>query len=395
MRKVWARLHRYLGLTAGLLLLQAGLTGCIIAYQQELDAWLNPELYSSPARGRPLNDEHLLSALQRELPDYRIVSLPLQRVAGRAAKITLRPVQAEAPVAYDEVFVDPVDGTVLGGRIWGACCFERKQLIPFVYVLHYSLQLPGEIGLWVMGAVALIVLLETLIGVYLTLPQRASRLVPRKDGQGGQSWSAAWRLKPGAHGKRLNFDLHRAGGLWLSGFLLILSISAISLNLRDALFEPIVRLFSDFTPTPFDARENRAESEPVEAAVSFVTVLENAQKEACARRWIKQRSSAFYNAKYGIFGVGYGDADGLGADYLYFDGQTAAYIGDYLPGQGTAADVFDAWQLPLHSGRIAGLPGRVAVSVLGMAISVLVVTGFRIWWHKSRGTAARRSRPGA
>ncbi|WP_150050276.1 PepSY-associated TM helix domain-containing protein [Methylomonas rhizoryzae] len=391
MRKLWARLHRYLGLTAALFLLQASLTGCIIAYQQELDAWLNPELFYSSAQGAALTDAQLLSALQRELPEYRVVSLPLQRVAGRAAKITLRPTQADMPAAYDEVFVDPVDGKVLGGRIWGACGLERKQLIPCVYVLHYSLQLPGEIGLWVMGIVAVIVLLETLIGFYLSLPQTALALVRREAGASRQSWRTAWRIKPGARGKRLNFDLHRAGGLWLSGFLLILSVSAISLNLRDALFEPLVGLFSDFTPSPFDARDDRAEAEPVEAAVSFVMVLDRAQIEADARHWTKQRSSVFYNAQYGIFGVGYGDADGLGADYLYYDGQTAAYLDDYLPGQGTAADIFDAWQLPLHSGRIAGLPGRVAVSVLGLAIAVLVVTGFRIWWHKSGRSATRRS----
>lgn len=39
---------------------------------------------------------------------------------------------------------------------------------------------------------------------------------------------------------------------------------------------------------------------------------------------------------------------------------------------------------PLHSGRILGLPGRVPVSALGLAVAVLSATGIVIWWRKRR-----------
>ncbi|MBS4052612.1 MAG: PepSY domain-containing protein, partial [Methylomonas sp.] len=114
MRKIWLRLHRYLGLTAAMFLMLAGLTGSIIAYQQELDAWLNPDLFESPAQGQLLTTAEMLERLRGDLPQYRIVSLPLNREVGKAVRISVRPANADQPVDADELFVDPVDGKLLG-----------------------------------------------------------------------------------------------------------------------------------------------------------------------------------------------------------------------------------------------------------------------------------------
>ncbi len=388
MRKGWVRLHRYLGLTAALFLLLAGFTGSIIAYQEEFDAWLNPQLFNSPARGPLLGAAELLVRLEHELPQYRVVSLPLQHQVGQAVRVTVRPAGEGRGEDADELFIDPVDGKLLGGRIWGACCLERQHLIPFIYVLHYSLQLPGEIGLWLMGVVAIVWLFESLLGFYLTLPKlrpqsKALSQEPRLGHKTWwQRWAMAWRIKPGAGGIRFNFDVHRACGLWLSALMLIMSVSAVALNLHDAVFEPVVSLFSEFTPTPFDTREERGEA--MEAEVAFIEVVRVAVGEAERRGWQKSQSSIFYNAQFGIFGVGFGGEDGLGPWFLYYDGVTGGYLGDYIPGSGTAADRFDAWQLPLHSGRIIGWPGRVVVSLIGLAVLVLVITGVQVWLSKSK-----------
>ncbi len=48
---------------------------------------------------------------------------------------------------YGQVFADPVTGRIQGTREWGACCFSRKQIIPFLYLTHYSLSVPDIFGL--------------------------------------------------------------------------------------------------------------------------------------------------------------------------------------------------------------------------------------------------------
>ncbi|MGH8479080.1 MAG: PepSY domain-containing protein [Gammaproteobacteria bacterium] len=53
-REVWIRLHRYAGLAMALFLTIAGLTGSMIAFNHELDEWLNPELFHVSSRAAPL-----------------------------------------------------------------------------------------------------------------------------------------------------------------------------------------------------------------------------------------------------------------------------------------------------------------------------------------------------
>lgn len=45
----------------------------------------------------------------------------------------------------------------------------------------------------------------------------------------------------------------------------------------------------------------------------------------------------------------------------------------------------------MHSGRILGLPGRILISLMGLAVALLSVTGVVIWARKrrSRGYAVR------
>jgi uncharacterized iron-regulated membrane protein len=60
-----------------------------------------------------------------------------------------------------------------------------------------------------------------------------------------------------------------------------------------------------------------------------------------------------------------------------------------VPWRGSAADVFVQLQLPLHSGRILGMPGRIYMSVMGLVVTMLSITGIAIWARKRR---ARRLR---
>ena len=39
-------------------------------------------------------------------------------------------------------------------------------------------------------------------------------------------------------------------------------------------------------------------------------------------------------------------------------------------------------QFPLHSGRILGLPRRILISLMGLVVAMLSVTGVVIWWKK-------------
>jgi uncharacterized iron-regulated membrane protein len=74
---------------------------------------------------------------------------------------------------------------------------------------------------------------------------------------------------------------------------------------------------------------------------------------------------------------------------LVLDGRSGEAAGGRVPFEGTAADIFMQLQFPLHSGRIAGLPGRILISLLGLVVAMLSITGIVIWAKKRGAQAAR------
>ena len=61
-----------------------------------------------------------------------------------------------------------------------------------------------------------------------------------------QRWSPAWRIKWSASTYRINFDLHRAGGLWLWLALLVFAWSSVYMNLGDTVYKTVMRTVSEF-----------------------------------------------------------------------------------------------------------------------------------------------------
>jgi uncharacterized iron-regulated membrane protein len=207
-----------------------------------------------------------------------------------------------------------------------------------------------------------------------------------------EKWAPAWQVKR----KRLNFDLHRAGGLWSWGVLLILAVSSVSLNLYSEVFKPVVEWFSPITPTPFDLREAQTDRPP--PAFDYDRALEIARSAGLASGLAHPPDAIGYRPERGFYFASYRDTDGvtesgLSRARLYFDDQTGKVIGERGTGKDSAGDVFAQLQYPLHSGRIAGIAGRTFICVLGVLITVLSITGVVIWARKQRSQAFSRSRP--
>ena len=169
---------------------------------------------------------------------------------------------------YNQVFLDPVTGAEQGRRYWGAAWpITSETFVSFLYVLHYSLHMPeiwgiDHWGMWLLGAVAIIWTVDCFVGFYLTLPVAAAptRAVrPRSRASspaaGGRAGSRRGGSRRRGSAYRINFDIHRAFGLWTWALLFILAFTAFSLNLYREVFYPVMSLVSEVTPTPFDVRE--------------------------------------------------------------------------------------------------------------------------------------------
>lgn len=159
MRALLVLFHRYIGLATALFLMMAGITGSLLAFNHELDEWLNPGFYAATAKGRALPPGELVDTLQSQHPKLQVWYMEYPQESGHTAMLAA--VARNDPATgkpFDEpnqvFYLDPVSGEELGRRAWGACCFQRENLIPFILEFHYNLTLPGNWGLWLMGLVA-------------------------------------------------------------------------------------------------------------------------------------------------------------------------------------------------------------------------------------------------
>jgi uncharacterized iron-regulated membrane protein len=264
--------------------------------------------------------------------------------------------------------------------------------------------MPQVWGMRILGVVALVWLVDCFVGFYLTLPYRRKRAAPdidMADGNGNsdnarsfwERWKPAWQIKLRANPYRLNFDVHRATGLWLWALLLVLAVSGVYLTLRYEVFRPVVAAVTPISPDPFERPTASAEAFTNDPSMSYRAIVATATEEAKKRGWAAPYD-VFHSPDFGLYGVGFGDhhAAGLGVPYLYFDAATGRVLSEIVPGQGTAGDVFMQWLFPLHTGRVAGWPGRILVSFSGLAVAVLSVTGLVIWARKRRGRRALATR---
>lgn len=391
-RIAWVLLHRYAGLCMALFLVWAGITGVALAFYKELDRALNPELYRVVERAQaPLDADALADDVRAVYPHAFINVLALDRRAGESVRMRLTPLTDPAsdkpyPLSLTEIFVDPVDGRVLGGREWGVFAADRAHLLPFLYKAHYTLY-AGKIGEWFMGVVALIWALDCFVGFYLTLPRAGTA---RRGWW--QRWREAWRIKRGASAVRFNFDLHRAGGLWLWIVLFALAFTGVYFNLKNELFRPAVNAFSPLSEeAAVELKTVPQAQQPLRLSFADAIARGYELRSATARDWQlsyvgrQPEAPGIYRVRFAEYGRG--DVSWrFRYENLYIDGATGALLKTVAYDQGSAGDRFILWQYPLHSGFVFGFWGRVLIAVAGVAAVVLSITGVLIWWRKRRRT---------
>jgi uncharacterized iron-regulated membrane protein len=397
-RRITARgvarwLHRWSGLTTALFLLIAGTTGSVLAFGDELDAWLNADLFevSPGASPQVLTPMALARSVEAADPRLRVSDLPLRVEAGEALEIGVMPQTDPATgrpfaLGFSTIFVDPASGSVIGTRDRGLG-LGRRHVIETIERLHSSL-LAGPMGRAFMGGVAIVWVVNCGLGLWLTLPAARPLLV---------RWGTAWRIRRGAGSLRLILDLHRAGALWTWFLLLALAISSVDLGLYQPVFRPVVGLFSPLTPSLAEQGQSRLRMTPVPARLNFADAITAAERESAARGWHLLPVRVHALPAYGVFLVtlsatGEDDPPGLGVTRLFIDDQDGRAVTTVVPGVGSWGDVFLQAQFPIHSGTLAGLPGRMAICGAGLVVAMLSVTGVLLWWRKRRNRASVRLR---
>ena len=408
MRALFTLIHRWIGLAIAAFIVVSGFTGAIISWDHELDDLINPRLMFSSNQGQRLPPLEIIRRAQETEPRAFVVYMALNPEDGKTYEIAFEPKPDPNTgklyeLDFNRIYYDPVTGAEVGRRNWGAAWpITRETLVSFLYKLHYMFHIPqmwgtDRWGYWLLGIVALVWTLDCFLGFYLTLPLRQAKRKTRAIYAGRQSlkgfwerWKPAWKIKTSGSAYRINFDIHRAFGLWFWLLLFIVAFTGFSLNLYREVFYPVMSMISQVTPDIFATRPPTPVDQPVIPKLTFADILKNGEAEAKKLGIQEPPGALFYAPRWGIYGVMLFEqgnthgTGGAGPEFLTFDQADGRYLGRRTPWKGTAADIFVQAQFPLHSGRILGIPGRITISLVGLVSAALAITGVVIWYRKRR-----------
>lgn len=394
-RQYFVWLHRWIGLIIALFLVIVGLTGSLLAFKTNLEKWISPQLFA----GRPTSDaKHLdLATLAKRAeaaePHARVEYFSVgpeqvfMHVAPRIDPTLGKPYKLD----FNQMFLDPWTGHELGHRMEGDLSQGLINLMPFINELHESLVL-GTTGRWVLGLVALAWTLNCFVAFYLTFPVLLSRFLYR--------WKSAWKIKWSSSVFRLNFDLHRASGLWLWPLLFIFAWSSVMFNLSPVYEWTTAKVLDYDMEFPPKTLEPTHENDTprlgwTEALKRAEKLIDEAGKEKgfsvirpFGFAYIPEEGAYSYhvvstrNISYAGWETG-----------VWIDGDTGALLKIFLPNGEHGGNTITTWLRALHFADIYDiLVYRIFVCVLGVVITMFPITGIYIWLKKRRARRIAKER---
>jgi uncharacterized iron-regulated membrane protein len=386
--------HRYVGLFLTVFLVTAGLTGSLLAFYQELDTWVNPHLLLLPSEELGMPDLDPFEVRRRALtelgPEQHFDTVKFATLEGQSVRGWIESTNG----TWREVFISPKSGKVLGSRAWGDLSEGRKNLMPFVYRLHYSLAL-GDTGIVLFGVIALLWTLDCFVGAYLTLPRPVHSGRPRRSFWG--RWLPAWTLK--THRLfALMFTWHRASGLWIWALLFVFAWSGVGFNLRP-IYRPVMAGLFGMQPEghellPLLDPPNRNPRLTLEEA--WRLGRQEMAREAEARGFrVLHEVDLYYASDHGAYAYAVESSLDISRSQprteVYLDGQTGRFLGFSAPRGISAGNTLSSWLSYLHRGAVFGLGYRLLVVMVGLMVALLSGTGVVIWWRKRTRRASRTS----
>ena len=385
LRKILVRLHRYAGLATALFIVIVGLTGCILAFNTELERVFAARLFAQGPHGTARLDLATLAEKAAAL-------VP----AGKVRQVTYtEPDQVSVyfepgidpatgrphELGFDEFFMDPWTGKELGRRRAGDLRAGAINVMPFISGVHWR-RAAGDAGQWIMGTVAIVWTLNALVGVALTLPTAWPGFLHR--------WGLAWKIKLSGGSFRRTFDFHRAVGVWAWGAMLVFACSSVMMNLRP-FFEWVMVRATDYQPwveqparpptTPklgWHAAQNTGQNLLREqgATLGFTfgetESLMYAPESNTYMLMVRGSRDVFERAPKG------------GGTSVEFDGDTGALRNVSQPTGERTGNTIESWLYALHMARVGGRSYQVFVSAFGLGVAFLAMTGVQLWGRRQK-----------
>ena len=354
-RRILLTLHLWLGLAAGIFLIVLGLTGSVIAFENDIDHWMHPELFYVKAGPQTLPEQGLIRRAEAHVAPARVAAVQVLRGAGFARVMQTTDGQS--------VFVNPYDGAILGTVRGG---FAIDPVIGYIHQIHLRLvpnprdapQL-AAVGKTAVSFAGLILCLLVPTGLILFWRSRRTTI----------KWSASWF--------RVCFDLHHVIGLYASLFLLIMAFTGILIG-----FDAGERALYAVTGSGRPANMPRPQSSPAPGDITADRAIEIARASipnaSIAGLFLPVNRNGVWTI---LMRVPEETSETVHSSVAIdrYSGRVLQVRNFLTYSQGYRLIRFNR---SIHTGDIWGLPSHIVASLTSLLLVAMVFTGLVIWWRK-------------
>jgi uncharacterized iron-regulated membrane protein len=356
------KLHRWIALSVGLVLMLNAFTGLVLLAGRPLDEALNPHLFKVEPQPPGVSLESIRQSLQAESARQTLIIRP-----GRAPEDALT-----ADVRGDsgwegQVFIDPYTGRRLGAR-------DRFNIgLNGLFELHSTL-LSGSFGKGLLALCAAGFGVMLLSGLTMWWPIR---------------WRMAFKVVLGTGRVRSLFDLHRVGGALLGVWVLVVSATTGGV----LAWRPATAWFNQLVGNPTTEAPKVPAGAPA-VGTSLPTVdalLQQAEAALPGGRVGSIQLPAKASQAVRVRKKVDGDPHPNGLSTVWLNART---------GEVLRVDRWNSysWFYTMHAGHLGGaVVGTVVTAVSGLSLLGFGVTGTWLWWlrRKTRSSPAAAARPTA
>lgn len=361
--KYWiGRLHLWLGLLSGLFVVFLGITGCILAFEREIEDATQPYRFTE-TQSKPLFTPTQLKAIaDKALPNKKAHSVTYQ--PGRTTQVVY---YHDSPAYYYIVFVNQYTGEVLKVKNMD------KDFFRIVIMGHYYLWLPPQIGQPILTTATMMFVFLLISGLILWWPKSKAARKQR------------FTVKLKSKWRRLNYDLHNVLGFYITFIAIFIGLTGMIMG------------FQWFAKSVYWASSGGKSMNLFEETYSDTTYSAKRQLNAAAadQLWAKylKEDPAFKGSidvhipedTKGAIEIAKNPNPNTywKADYRYFDQHTLKEIEvKHVFGRfknTSTADKIIRMNYDIHIGAIAGLPGKILAFIASLIAASLPITGLIIW----------------
>lgn len=349
MRRFLIKVHLYVALIAGILILILGATGAIMAFEPELDHVLHWKYAYVQPQPTPMPLAEIGAAVAKAYPGERIGGYTWSSSPNLSYQVAL---------PGRQLYVNPYTGAVLGERPGGMDFLAR------VHQLHLRLLIrtPSDPGKTIMSWAGVAITFLALSGLYLWWPYMQIKV--RRP-----LWS-----------RRFWLDLHNAIGASSFAFLLILSVTGVMIGFEETtvpMFYRVTGTQPSLPPRTYPAPPPGARPIGIDQAIAIaraaVPGAEPFQINVPPPRGAYQIRSHFPE-----------DLTGGGRSAVVIDQYTGKVLFAQASRTAPAGARIVIQNRAIHTGDIFGVPSKAVMSIMSLALVGQAISGAAIWWRRTR-----------